>query len=268
MTKDLPVSPTSCWGRQLLTPQTRSCSIRHARGRQRLQRAFAQPFQRPLQQWDTPHTPPHSVQHDLRLGAHITRCPNHPVWRQHQCHDRRGGGSRPEGSASVAALARGRGYRPRCRRPVHDACQPLRRSDAHAAAVWLGRRVGWSAALSLLLWIPLRADPRFRPRAARWRQGSPGVLWHAPAPAPATAPAPTRGLPHRAQAVAVVLTSVLNACIPLAAASPAVVFALRAASGLTQAATFPTCYQLLSVWACPSENARVIAVLHLWLAQP
>ena len=81
-----------------------------------------------------------------------------------------------------------------------------------------------------------------------------------------TCTAPARGPAHRAQAVAVVLTSVLNACIPLAAASPAVVFALRAASGLTQAATFPTCYQLFSVWACPSENARVIAVLHLWLA--
>ena len=57
-------------------------------------------------------------------------------------------------------------------------------------------------------------------------------------------------------------TGTLNFLIPIVARSPALICAVRVLSGLVQAATFPSCYHLLSVWALDSETSRAVACLH------
>lgn len=63
---------------------------------------------------------------------------------------------------------------------------------------------------------------------------------------------------------AVLCTGICNACIPFVARTPLLVALLRGLSGFSQAATFPTSYQLFACWTSPRENARVVAALHFF----
>ena len=69
--------------------------------------------------------------------------------------------------------------------------------------------------------------------------------------------------PWRMLGFIVFVTGTLNALIPLVASSPAMVMALRIVFGAVQSGTLPCCYQLLTVWALPSETSRGVAALNI-----